>query len=380
MTTVQASPESVSPADPWEVAFDAIPFPIYVADCASYDIICVNHAMRRRSGGTVGEKCHKAIYRRDAPCEFCRMDELRRMGGQARNLLVFEHFDDARDCWYQLQESLMYWNDGRIAKYSVAVDISGVKEVQNALAEAHAQLALTNRDLAGALEGQREAMRHQRNLLAMVSHEFRMPLAIIEGAAQLLEIYNRTQDDALDEVGKVRRAVRRLTDLIDVCLAEERLDTSLPTLKTSVFDLADLAASVCATGRRMVGESRVTLTVRGSGDVAADQGLLGLALSNLIDNALKYTQQHTVVEVVVDSHGDGLTFQVLDRGPGVPEAERERIFEKFYRSSSTGAIGGAGLGLSIVKRIIELHGGTVAVDDRPGGGALFTIRLQRHQT
>lgn len=141
-----------NPGEPgyWDIIFDVIPFPIYVVDVATHDLICVNRTMRQRIGETLAAKCHQAIYRQDSPCFFCRMGELESMGVGRDNCLVFEHFNDVDDRWYQLQEALITWFDGRRAKYSIAVDISALKAVQNALAEAHAELALKNKALAKA--------------------------------------------------------------------------------------------------------------------------------------------------------------------------------------------------------------------------------------
>ena len=114
------------PGDPgyWEVIFDVIPFPVYVADYANHQIICANRAMRQRVGCRPGEKCHQAIYQQDQPCLFCKMGELEAKGEAADNHVVFEHFNDLDDCWYQLRETMVTWFDGRRAK-RVLVKIIG---------------------------------------------------------------------------------------------------------------------------------------------------------------------------------------------------------------------------------------------------------------
>jgi len=129
--------------------FDLIPFGIYAVDVTTYEIIFRNKHFRELFGDHEGKPCHKTLYDLDRPCSFCRIRDLITKDGLPNGkTLVFEHFNDAADAWFQLQERAMSWPDGRVVKYSIAVDISELKETQNRLAEAHAQLALKNRELA----------------------------------------------------------------------------------------------------------------------------------------------------------------------------------------------------------------------------------------
>ncbi|MEL7638849.1 MAG: diguanylate cyclase [Solidesulfovibrio sp.] len=132
----------------FESHFDLIPFGIYVVDVVSYTLIHSNRAFRERFGDHAGRTCHKVLYERDTPCDYCRMAEL--LGPDGRpggNTVVFEHFNEVDDRWYQMQIRAMTWPDGRVVKYSIAVDISALKDTQNRLAEAHAELALKNIEL-----------------------------------------------------------------------------------------------------------------------------------------------------------------------------------------------------------------------------------------
>lgn len=133
----------------WQTVLDLIPFPIYIADVNSHAVITTNEPMRKRTGGVDGKPCYKAIYLLDAPCPFCRIPKLRTaQGGDRVDFeVVFEHFNESDDRWYQLQERLITWFDGTSAKHSIAVDISALKAVQNELAEAHAKIFLQNREL-----------------------------------------------------------------------------------------------------------------------------------------------------------------------------------------------------------------------------------------
>ena len=366
-----------TPGDPgyWEVVFDVIPFPVYVVDVKTLRIICANRAMRQKSAATEGDICHAAVYGLDAPCSFCKITTLDGAVGANGNSLVFEHFNEQDDCWYQLRETMVTWIDGRKAKYCVAVDISALKDVQNALAEAHAELSIKNRSLNVAIERERNAMRGQRNFLAMVSHEFRTPLAVIDGAGQLLDHYVGDNAEAADELAKIRRAGGRMSELIDACLSEDRLESTEAVLHQTEVDLASLLGEVLADKRPLTGPDRLKAGIGGRPVLRGDPALLRVAISNLIDNALKYSPATEPVEIRLSVDDNRVSVAVLDRGMGVAESERSRIFEKFFRSTGAEGVRGAGLGLFIVKRIADLHRGRVTVGGRPDGGSVFTLTL-----
>ena len=132
----------------FESHFDLIPFGIYVVDARTYRLIHGNRAFADHFGDHRGALCHQALYELDAPCPWCRMEALLTPEGRPNGqTVVYEHFNEVDDRWYQMQVRTMTWPDGRTVKYSIAVDISELKETQNRLAEAHATLALRNQEL-----------------------------------------------------------------------------------------------------------------------------------------------------------------------------------------------------------------------------------------
>jgi len=132
----------------FETHFDIIPFDVYVVDVVSYKIIYMNRHFKERFGDHTGSCCHKTLYELDRPCAFCKIKGLISKDRRSNcKTYVFEHFNEVDDRWYQLHEKAICWPDGRTVKYSIAVDISELKETQNRLAEAHAELALKNREL-----------------------------------------------------------------------------------------------------------------------------------------------------------------------------------------------------------------------------------------
>jgi len=243
-------------------------------------------------------------------------------------------------------------------------DVTRRKAMENELRSAKAAAE-------AALAAQQLMMREQRNFLSMVGHEFRTPLSIIASAGQVLDL---SEDDA-PELAKIRRAVGRMTQLIESCLADDRLDSAALLYRPTLADISGLVGQDCAdAGLRTDGR---VIRFRGQAGVQAvcDRTTLSVAVTNLLDNALKYSPAGQPVEVTVEARGGAARIEVADRGPGVPADERQAVFEKFYRATGVEAAPGAGLGLYLVRRIVTLHKGAVDVLDREGGGALFRIEL-----
>ena len=134
--------------DMFKALFDVIPYNIYLADINSYKILYMNKQMMKQRGNLVGRKCYKNIYGEPKPCYFCKnLDLLNDEGKPNNKMIIYECFNPVDDNWYQLHEKAITWPDGNPVKYAIAVNISVLKETQNRLAEAHAQLTLKNREL-----------------------------------------------------------------------------------------------------------------------------------------------------------------------------------------------------------------------------------------
>lgn len=219
----------------------------------------------------------------------------------------------------------------------------------------------------------REAMREQRHFLGIVSHEFRTPLASIRVAIAIIERRLAAADAlARREAARIVRTVGRLSQMIDTFLAEEVLDKTSVQLRRSPVDLPALARDICQDQAAQSGRDIRCL----AGDVPeihVDQDLLRTAIDNLVHNAVRYTQGPIRVAVAADE--GGVTVAVEDEGPGIAEDERDLIFERYYRASGAGAHAGVGIGLSLVRKIATLHGGTVHMEAAPHGGSCFRLRL-----
>ena len=214
-----------------------------------------------------------------------------------------------------------------------------------------------------ALDRLDEGFRSQREFTADAAHELRTPLAIL-----------RTQIDMIADrelARSLRQDVKNMSRLVNQLLEMAELETFVIG-SDEIADLVAVAAEVAAflAPIALANDKRVAVTgARGPVIVHGNADMLGRALRNLIENALVHTPPQTTVEIAIDARG---AISVYDRGPGVPPAEREQIFHRFWRRDRRRQ-GSSGLGLSIVSRIAERHGARVSVADRPGGGATFTL-------
>lgn len=362
-----------------ETMFDVMPFAVYVVDVKSLDIIHMNRVMVRRKGGNYsGRRCHNALYDRDSQCIHCKIDDILDEQRKPNGLsITYEHFDEMDDCWYQIQDKAITWPDGRVVKCSIAVDISELKEMQNHLAEAHAQLALKNRELE-------KATRYKDEFLANISHEIRTPLNAVIGLSDLALKTELTlqQHDYLKKIHTSSASLMRIiNDILDFSKIEagridlEHIPFELPQMMDEVAGLFHHSASL-----KFI-ELLLSIDENLPGSVVGDPFRLGQILSNLISNAIKFTDSGQVlINVALVSKTDRhatVRFSVSDTGVGISEEVVPNLFRSFTQadSSTTRRYGGTGLGLAICKKMVELMNGTIWVESLIGRGSTFTFEV-----
>ena len=229
----------------------------------------------------------------------------------------------------------------------------------------------------------RAADRRKDEFLATLAHELRNPLAPIAHAVKLLELAGtdeRRREWAREVIG---RQVRRMALLLDDLLDVSRITRGRLQLRRSRVELATVVRSAVETARPLIEAKRHTLTLRlpeAPIEIEADPLRLSQALSNLLTNAAKYSDQGSRIAVTVELTQEDLRFSVRDTGIGLTQASIPMLFEMFSQVDSAidRAEGGLGIGLALVKGLVALHGGTVdAASEGPGRGSTFTIRLPR---
>ncbi len=218
-----------------------------------------------------------------------------------------------------------------------------------------------------------------RQFLADASHELRTPLASIRGYAELFRL-GAVRDPAGTEnaMRRIEEESKRMGVLVEDLLALARLDEQ-PEREPQPVDLAALARDAVHDARVRAPEREITVSADGAAIVSGEELQLRQLFSNLLGNAIVHTPPGTPVEVGVDGGGESVTVRVSDHGPGVPEDEREQLFERFWRREGgrERGRGGAGLGLAIVHGVVSAHRGSIEVRDVPGGGAAFVVTLPR---
>ncbi|MEV4130711.1 HAMP domain-containing sensor histidine kinase [Dactylosporangium sp. NPDC049742] len=223
-----------------------------------------------------------------------------------------------------------------------------------------------------------------RRFVADASHELRTPLTSIRGFAEL----HRQSGGADETVGRIEHHATRMGLLVDDLLLLARMDQQRPLEKKPV-DLLALATDAMIDARVTAHHHKLRLRTLGGGDddvdleepvVLGDEARLRQVLQNLITNALTHTPAGTEVTVFVGTEGRDAILEVADNGPGMTQEDADRVFERFYRTdpSRTRALGGSGLGLSIVSALVTAHGGKVTLRTAPGEGAAFRVTLPLH--
>jgi two-component system sensor histidine kinase KdpD len=246
---------------------------------------------------------------------------------------------------------------------------------QVALALERARLS----ELATASRASAERAALRNALLASISHDLRGPLSAIAGAGSLIaqssSALDRHRRTLLGQL--IEEKARDMTDLLTNVLELMRLETATAPLRTDWQSLEDLVSTAIRNTQRRLDGWRVKSRVPADfPPLQADGQLIVQLLSNLLDNAAKYTPQETSVEIRAQVADNQARITVEDDGPGFGQRDPASLFEKFERGGQVeGAVSGFGLGLTICRAIVDLHGGDIKACNRPGGGARFEIRL-----
>ena len=232
---------------------------------------------------------------------------------------------------------------------------------------------------AGELRGREEAARLKEEFLSAAAHDLRTPLTVVLGQAELIERrLLRDPDAPVDPTGisRIAREARHLRDLVSELLDAQRLEQGLTVMNLAPADLGELLEAV----RARHAEDGVPLGLEEPDEAlvaSVDRPRIEQVIENLLENAYKYGADDEPPALRIWHEGAEARIAVIDHGAGIPSGERERIFERFYRTPNARSITdtGMGLGLYICRRIVEDHGGRIWAEPTPSGGATFVIAL-----
>jgi signal transduction histidine kinase len=252
------------------------------------------------------------------------------------------------------------------------------------LAVASAALLMhgTLRALASAADLAEERSRLaelKASFVTQASHEFRTPLAVILACSDALRRYDARMapEQRNRRLAKIQGSVRHMTELLEDVLTLGRGDTRKLDCVREPVDVNAVCNEILADVQATAPETHrlILRSTGGGGEVMLDGKLVRQMLRNLLTNAVKYSPEGGMVWLEL-IRGDGaVTFRVTDQGIGIPPEDRKALFEPFHRGANVGKIPGSGLGLAITQQAVALHGGTIAVEGRPGGGTTFVVTL-----
>ena len=260
--------------------------------------------------------------------------------------------------------------DGR-GTVVATTNITDLKRQQAMLAEQAAELA-------AALETERDIVEQQKTFVSMVSHEFRTPLTIIDGNAQIIQNRAESIDPAalVKRGATIRGAVDRLVRLIEAILSSHMMDSGRLRADPMPCDVGAVIAAAVRDQQEIASGHTLATQIDGlPPQMMLDEKIIRQMLANLLSNAVKYSPGKDRVDVRAFRQGRDVVISVQDYGVGIPEKELPKIASKYFRASTSSGIPGTGLGLSLVRRFVELHGGQFDIASVEGEGTIVTVRL-----
>jgi len=250
--------------------------------------------------------------------------------------------------------------------------------------EALAQIAAPTLETTRILEVVQARDTARLNFISDLSHELQSPLASIKEAVNLIwgEIAGSVNDDQKKFLEIAKHNIDRLSRLIDEMLTLAKADTKAELMNRQLLDVAALTEELIVSFGPVAQRNNITLvnTLPGTRvEVWADPDKIAQVITNLVDNAIKYNRPSGRVEIGLEEKNGFIAIWVRDTGVGIPTEELSKIFDRFYRieQSAKGKAAGSGIGLSIAKKILAIHGGKLLVESEPGIGTMFTIMLPK---
>lgn len=234
-------------------------------------------------------------------------------------------------------------------------------------------------ELAQTLDVEKELSELRSRFVSIISHEFRTPLGVIMSSADILRHYSDRIEPQrrAEHVQEIQDATRHMAGMMEQVLLLGRAESGRLAFTAAPLDLAAFCQKLAddqlsASGGRC---PIVFSPAKLKGKALGDEALLRHVFTNLLSNAVKYSPEASVVDFAVERAGEEALFIVRDRGIGIPQADATRLFTAFHRCGNVSEVPGTGLGLLIVKRCVELHGGSISFESQEGAGTTFTVRL-----
>ena len=208
---------------------------------------------------------------------------------------------------------------------------------------------------------------------ADLAHELRTPIANMLGEAQVTLTRDRTAAEYREIIESTVAECERLSRIVDNLLFVARVDAEREPIARKWFDAGAAAKKIAAFYQTVADDHHVTISCSGDGQIYADPDLFERAVGNLLDNALRFTPENGSIRIALSKHDGGFEVAVSDDGCGIAPEHLPRVFDRFYRAESSRGSDGAGLGLALVKSIVDLHGGSAKIQSEIGRGTTVTL-------
>jgi signal transduction histidine kinase len=340
---------------------DGIDDVIYVADPESYELLHVNQAGRAIWGeDIVGGICYRVLHGRESPCPFCTNEHI--LGPGLGETHYWESQNQSTGRWFRCADKAIHWVDGRLVRFELAGDITPQKQLQAELEQLNRELNRSNEEL--------------QQFAYVASHDLQEPLRMVRSFTELLA---KRYGDQLDErahgyMDYIVDGAERMQRLIADLLAYSRVQTQ--GKRPAPVDSGRLLDEALRLLEQAIADSGATVERGYLPQVAADPTQLTQVLLNLVGNALKFRgPEPPLVRVAAGREDTVWHFRVSDNGIGLEPGQAERIFKIFQRLHGRGEYPGTGIGLALVRRIVERHGGRVWADSAPDSGSTFHFTL-----
>lgn len=257
-------------------------------------------------------------------------------------------------------------------------------ELEERVMQRTQELTTAQRELREALEAEKEINALKSRFVSMASHEFRTPLSTIMSSVDLIGRY--TEDHPEERIRKhterIRSKVRELTAMLNEFLSLDKLEQGLVQCSPTEVDVVHLSIELIEELRGLAKQGQEIEYAHDGSErmVYQDRNMLHNVISNLLNNAIKYSPENKRIDLLTSIKDGRFTITVKDHGIGIPLEDQQHLFERFFRAANAFTVQGTGLGLNIVRKYMDLMGGTISFHSVPGEGTTFTALLQqRHK-
>ncbi|MDZ7960956.1 MAG: PAS domain S-box protein [Aulosira sp. DedQUE10] len=345
---------------------------IIIADASISNgpIIYVNSAFERMTGYSTAEVIGQNfdLFQNDENQAQLQAMNAAMQAGHDCTVILRNYRQDGGLLWTKLNISPVYDVAGALTHYiGIQTDITERKQLEQ--------------ELIIALEKEKELNELKSRFITMTSHEFRTPLSTILSSSELLEHYRHkwTEEKQLIHLHRIQTSVHRMTEMLNDVLFIGKAEAGILEYHPTSFDLVEYCAHLVAEVQLdLSNQHRISFNSQSEFITCyMDEKLLAYILTNLLTNAIKYSQDDSNVNFTLTCQHGRAIFEIQDQGIGIPEADLPHLFASFHRASNVGNIIGTGLGLAIVKKCVDIHQGEIFVTTTLGVGTTFTVNLPK---